>query len=245
MNRNKSFFGLFLAFLVLLPGCILRVPSYHKQRLKLVRDNCTYSAVEKGITLQAKLLTKLDKEDLFGEHVGHLEGNDVKVIYLSMYNLSDKDYFFASDCIDLKQLSSKKVVKSMKKTSSIGRFILSDIIASCNPLQFMDRNNPLFIPVAIFVSPIFVVTSLIGFVQGIKSVVVNTRVRKDIEGKIVSEKIIIRSGDHYEGLMFIESSDYVPCFPVVMHDSKSTDNYVTFNVDLRSDHVGVYDDKIL
>src|SRR5579872_552117 len=233
MNYNKPFFGLFLAALVLLPGCILHVPSYHRQKLRLVRDNCTYSGIEKNITLQAKLLTENDKQDLFGKHIGHIEGDDIKVIYLSIHNLSDKDYFFTSDCIDLKQLSSRNIVKAMKKTSSIGRLVLFHVTSSINPLSFIDHSNPFFIPVAICVSPVFLVTSLIGLIQGIKSVVINTRVRKDIEEKIIHEKVIIRSGDHYEGLVFVASPDYIPYFSVLMHEERSIDNYITFDVDLR------------
>jgi hypothetical protein len=233
MNYNKSFFGLFLAALVLLPGCILRVPSYDKQQLKLIRDNCGYNAVENGVSLQAKLLTESDKRDLFGKHIGRLEGNDYKIVYISMHNLSDKNYYFGFDCIDLKQLPSKKVVKSMKKTSSIGRFIFGYVTGSIHPLYFVGCSPSLIIPVAIALSPIYVVASLIGFVQGIKSVIMNTHVRKDIEEKIVSEEIIITSGDHYEGLVFVKSADYSPHFTVTLHEKGHKKNILTFDVDVQ------------
>ncbi len=145
-----------------------------------------------------------------------------------------KNYCFGFDCIDLKQLPSKKVVKSMKKTSSIGRFIFGYVTGSIHPLYFFDCSPSFVIPLAIALSPIYIVASLIGFVQGVKSVVMNTHVRKDIEEKIVSEEIIIISGDHYEGLVFVKSADYSPHFTVTLHEKNNKKNILTFNVDLRT-----------
>jgi hypothetical protein len=230
MNYNKSFFGLFLALLVVLPGCILHVPSYRRQSLRIMRDSVAYSETEKNVVVRATLLSATDKHDFFGEHIGAIKDGKYKVIYISVNNLSDEDYILAADCIDLKQISSRSVVKSMKKTSSFGRLVLWDmssipaaIVASCT-------KEPLFIaPVSIG----FAVIGLISLAQGIKSIVMNTRIRKDIEVKIIPSSVIISSGDHYEGLIFVRPSDYKPQFTVAMHEKNNKKNTVIFDVDLR------------
>lgn len=232
MNYNKSFAGLFLAILVLLPGCILHVPSYRAQRLRLIRDNFTYNETEKNITLGVKLLTEEDKYDLFGEHIGALEEDDFYIVYLSIHNLSDKNYVLTSHRIDLEQLSSRAVITSMKKTSSIGR--LSVWYFSSVPPAILASfvHDPLVIaPVSIG----FGITGLIGFVQGIKSIVMNGRVRKDIEEKIVSKKVIIKSGGYYDGLMFVKSIDYKSQFNVQLRENDNRKKIISFDVDLKSE----------
>ena len=229
MNYNKSFTGLFLAALLSLPGCILHVPSYQVQRLRLIRDDVTYNETEKNVTLGAKLLTEEDKNDLFGEHIGALEDNDCHIVYLSVHNLSDKSYVLTSGRIGLEQLALRDVVKLMKKTSSIGRLSVW-YFSSVPPAVVASLvHDPLIIaPISIG----FGITGIIGFVQGIKSIIMNGRVKKDIEEKIVPKKVIIKSGARYDGLMFIESSDYKSQFNVQLREVDQRKNVILFDVDL-------------
>ncbi len=235
MKNNKSFFGLILAILVLLPGCMLHVPSYRAQRLRLIRDSFTYDAHEENVTVRAKLLTESDKDDLFGEHIGALEGNDFKVIYVSIHNLSDKNYIFMSRNIDLKQVPSKDILKAMKKTSSIGRlatyYLASTTTAMLGAISI--HGDPFFIASVASLSIGFTVVGLIGLVQGIKSIVMNTRVRRDIEEKVLPKKEVIHSGQYCDGLIFVKATDYKPEFNVMMYEKNNWINKLTFDVDLR------------
>jgi len=236
MKNNKSFLGLFLAVLVLLPGCILHVPSYRAQRLRLIRDGFNYEAQEENVTVRAKLLTGSDKDDLFGEHIGALEGNDFKVIYVSIHNLSDKNYVFMSRNIDLKQVPSKDILKAMKKTSSIGRlatyYAASTTTAMLGAIS-ADVSGNLFLCLSVASLSIgFTVVGLVGLVQGIKSIVMNTRVRRDIEEKVLPKKEVINSGQYCDGLIFVKATDYKPEFNVIMFEKNNWINKLTFDVDL-------------
>jgi hypothetical protein len=215
-----------------MPGCILHVPSYRRQPLKIMRDGCLHNDSGRDVTVRVKKLNRDDKRELFGEHIGKIKDSKFKVLYLFINNFSDKDYIFTPDCVELKQVSCRDVVKSMKKTNSIGRLSLYAAF-SINPLAFMSSQNPAVIPVAICVVPFFAVMSCIGFAQGVKSVVMNKRVRQDLEEKIAHEKITIHSGGHYEGLIFVKSADYKPQFSVTLHEKDNTKNSIIFDVDAR------------
>jgi len=63
MKNNRSIFALLLAVLVLLPGCILHVPSYRRQPLRIMRDSFMYSGSNKDVVIRVKQLNKDDKYD--------------------------------------------------------------------------------------------------------------------------------------------------------------------------------------
>ena len=241
MKNNKSFFGILLAVLVLLPGCILHVPSYRRQPLRMIRENFTYSGSENNVMLRAKLLNEVDKEDLFGDRIGAIEGGQFKVVYLSIHNLSDKNYSIMPHSIDLRQISCSRVIGLMKKTSSVGRLTAyvfggiasKELFVLAASASFASANVIALSVVASTVGVGLEVISLIGLFRGIKSIVMNSRIAKDIKEKTLHEKIIINSGERYEGLIFVKSSDYTPQFAVTMHENNNMKNSISFNVDLR------------
>ena len=240
MKTNKSFFGIFLAVLVLLPGCILHVPSYRRQPLRMIRENFTYSEVEKNVMLRAKLLSDIDKQDLFTDRIGAIEGEEFKVVYVSIHNLSDKNYILIPHRIDLRQMSCNNVVGLMKKTSSVGRlatYVFSGIVSK--KLFILSATAGIasanVIALSVVASTVGVgleVISLIGLFRGIKSIVMNRRISRDLKEKTLHEKIIINSGQQYDGLIFVKSCDYTPQFAVTMHENNNKKNTVTFDVDL-------------
>lgn len=49
---------------------------------------------------------------------------------------------------------------------------------------------------------------------------------------MIPKEVIIKSGDHYEGLVFVKSSDYTSQFSVTMHELHDNKNKIVFNVHL-------------
>ena len=93
--------------------------------------------------------------------------------------------------------------------------------------------NPFLVASIASLSAGLTVVGLIGLVQGIKSIVMNTRVRRDIEEKVLPKKELINSGQYCEGLIFVKASDYKPEFNVIMFEKNNWINKLTFDVDLR------------
>ena len=248
MKSNKSFLGLFLAGLVLLPGCMLRVPSYRRQPLRIMREDMVYTDTQENIMVRAKLLTKTDKYDLFGEHIGDLEQNQIKVIYISVNNLNDYHYVLTPRAIGLNQMHYINIRKCMKHTSSGGRFatyIFGGMGAagafSAASIGFVAVETAKSATIAALITLSTAactvgvglkVISLIGLFRGIKSVVMNSRINKDLKEKMVHQKVIINSGDHYEGLIFVKASDYNEQFAVTVYEKDNAKKSVTFDVDL-------------
>ncbi len=243
MKNNKSFLGLFLAVLVLLPGC-MHVPTYQRKSLKSVNDHCTYRGAEKNVIMRAKKLSQAEKNYLFGDR-NRLINDELQGIYVSVHNLGNVPYVFSHDHIYVRQIKYGDVIRSMRKTSSIVRLTGSALIAW--PV----------LPVAIVLSPVAIVpimvpiltAGMVGFLAGfsavggvlsltflaygIKSIVMNRRISKDLKEKTLHEKVTINPGDSYEGLMFVKAVDYNPQFSVTMHEKDNRNNTVTFDVDLR------------
>lgn len=237
---NKSFLGLFLAALVLLPGCI-HVPTYQRKSLKSVSDHYTYGSAEKNVIVWAKLLSREDKSALFGSRSRLIHDNDLQVIHLSIHNLSSVHYLSSPTDINLSMMSYREVAKLMK-TSSIGRLtgstvsgVYSGALGAAAVFTIGDLGVSSFACAAAFLAPSVVCASmaLVFFGTSIKSIVMNRRMSKDLKEKTLHEKVMINSGDCYEGLIFVKAVDYTPQFTVVMHEKDNEKNTVMFDVDLR------------
>src|SRR5258708_37613205 len=91
-----------------------------------------------------------------------------------------------------------------------------------------------FLCAAAFLTPSIVCAgmALAFFGTSIKSIVMNSRIKKDLAEKVLHEKVIINSGEQYEGLIFVKSSDYTPQFAVTLHEQDNMKNSIVFDVDL-------------
>jgi hypothetical protein len=253
MKNSMRLLGLFLAIVVLLPGC-MHVSTYQRKALKAVSDQCTYRGAEKNVIVQAKLLSREDKAFLFGprhENLDDKANNSIQVIYFSIHNLSDNFYFFSANDIDLVAIPHQKIAQLMK-TSTIGRYMASDgfvlltgASAAGASLGFLicglAFDNGESVPRWWWLAPIsFVVTGVASIVSAIKlqrsakkSEVMNNRIREDLAVKGSQKSLIISSGEQYAGLVFVKSSDYTPQFAITMHEKGNARNSITFDVDLR------------
>lgn len=237
MKNSMRLLGTFFAGLVLLPGC-MRVPLYKRKPLRCISNNCSYRTVEKNVIVRAKKLSKAEKYYLFNAYISD---NDLQVIYFSIHNLSDVSYILFQDGIDLELVSYKNVMKSLKKTNTVSRFVGAgvgaavvmspDIIMSC--LAGKIFSGIIVVPVVFTAAIIAMPLSIAFLVQGIKSVVMNARIKKDLKEKIMDESIIIPSGGQYEGLIFVKSLDYTPEFTLTLHEKNIIKNSITFDVDVR------------
>jgi hypothetical protein len=238
MKNSMRFLGLFLAALVLLPGC-MHVPTYQRKSLNSVSDHCTYRGAEKNVIVRAKLLSRANKKVLFGIRSTLIHDNDLQVIYISIHNLSSVHYLLSPTDIDLAMMPYHDVAQLMK-TSSVkglaGGLVCSGISAA-TPAGYMTFGLLFQLPIlANGVLAIGVVTAgvaLTFFGTSIKSIVMNSRIKKDLAEKVLHKPVIINSGEQYEGLVFIKSSDYTPQFAVTMHEKNDVNNTITFDVDLR------------
>jgi hypothetical protein len=201
----------------------------------MVGEEFTYRGTEKNVIMRAKELSWRDKYYLFGDHSDLIEDDKFQVIYISINNLSNTHYVLSPGLVGLKQVPCRAVAKAMKKTSSIGRLAVYYLFGGVPiPLYVVAANGgSVLLATASTLSFGLGVIGLIGLAQGIKSIVMNTRVRKDIEEKILDKKRIIHSGQQYDGLIFVKASDYHPTFAVTMHEKNNADKTITFDVDLR------------
>jgi len=239
------FFGIFLAGLVLLPGC-MHVPAYKCQPLQSMNEHCVYRGVEKNVIVRAKVFSQDEKKYFFNNYA---RNDGQSVIYFSIHNLSRLDYVFSGNGICIKQIPYQEVIESMKKTSSRSRFVGGSMSAGV-ALPATGWACAAFIGSATVKCPITAaVAMVIGFamsivavpflvfgtaflVQGIKSITVNNRIKRDIAEKIMDEPVVIPSGGQYEGLIFVKVSDYTPQFTLVLQEKDAVNNTITFNVDL-------------
>ena len=233
MNNNSRVFAIALAGLILLPGC-MRVPSYQPRSLQSMSGDFTYRGVEKGVVLQAKRLTEDEMQFLFGQ-----QEKSFTAIYFSIHNLSNASYVLSTSEIDCKKMSYQQIARQMK-TSSIARLAGSAVSgygvyggvwalvfgAFAKSAIFAYGGLGLAV-ISIGMVPIFLGT-------GIKSAIMNTRIRKDLEEKMISKDIVIKSGDKYEGLIFVNTEDYRSDFTVTLHENNNQSNNIIFNVDLSS-----------
>jgi len=247
MKNNKSFLGLFLAILVLLPGCI-HVPTYKRRSLQSVSDKCAYRGAEKNVIMKAKLLSREDKSALFGRHSRLIHDNDIQVMYLSIHNLSNVSYLFSPVDIDLSMMSSHDVAQLMK-TSSVSRLAKGTALGAVGAGAIgwgvtgpMLCQSMAIAYVCLPLGAVAATASLVLFGTSIKSIIMNKRIRKDITEKTVHKKVIINSGEQYEGLIFIKSSDYTPQFAVTLHEQDNIKNSIVFDVDLfEQKQQGIYE----
>jgi hypothetical protein len=239
MKSNKSFLGLFLAVLAFLPSCIMRVPSYRRQPLSGMGEDFTYNENKENLNMHVKQLSVADKHYLFDNRSKLVCRDAMQVIYFSFHNLSKSDYIISPDTINLKQVPYSTIDKSMKKTSSVGRFVITGLSgAALATTPFTDVvglsvcGGPLLFTIGASLAASFGILALIGGVQTIKSFVINGRISKDIKVKTLHEKVIIKSGKQYDGLIFVKLSDYSPQFAVTMYEKDNAKKSVTFDVDL-------------
>jgi hypothetical protein len=244
MKKNNAFFGLFLAALVLLPGCY-KIPMYRSKPLKSVSADFTYRGVENKVILQAKRLTRDDVQYLFSSRSEQLDGA-VEVVYFSVHNLSSAHYELSSTDIAVPQVSYKDLAR-MIKTSSIGglgrvaagaggvgaSYYLT--IASIFAAKGYMGAFPVLIPMFGFpvVGIISAGVALIYSGKFIKSMVMNSRISRDLKEKTVHKKVVIGSGQQYDGLIFVQSSDYSSTFTVTILEKDNMNNTLTFAVDLK------------
>ena len=243
MKNNKSFFGLLLVILVLLPGCY-HVPSYQRKPLRRVSADFTHCAVENNVIVQAKQLTDPETQHLFGSR-GETLKNQCKIIYLSVHNMSSSAYVFSPADIDLTIMSHQDVARLMKTNSinGIARIAVSAGGAAASYYLTMlcvlagkggDLEVlPIIAAGSVGLGVISIGAGLMFLGKTFKSMIMNGRMNKDLKEKIISKKVIINPGQYCDGLIFVKSSDYKPQFTVTMHEKDSFDKRITFDVDLR------------
>jgi len=214
VKNNKKFLGLFLAALVLLPGC-MRVSSYTRRPLQLFKNYFAYTQTEQGITVRAKQFSCAEKYYFFDGRTALLD--DIEIIYLSVHNLSGKRYIISPNGICIPQMLFHDVNVLIKKTNTI-TFPVGTPGVVLLP----------FLGAAVVAIPL----GCIFLAQGIKSAVMNHRISKDLKEKTLHKKVIIKSGGQYEWLIFVKSSDYRPNFTVTMHEIGNAKNDITFDVNL-------------
>jgi hypothetical protein len=237
MNCNKSFFGLFLALLVVLPGCI-KVPSYIRRSFVLVGDDCPYKATQENINIEIKKFSNSDIHYLFDGRSDLLSYKKINVVYIAICNLSENSYIITPDSIDLEQVPYIKIDKSMKKTNSAARLLGGAVGITAGTLSEKAIRSGACKDVGEFLvlgsfSGISSVFGYLGIGTGIQSAVINRRISKDIKEKTLHDKVIVKSGGHYEGIIFVKSADYKPEFTVTLHEKNNAKNGVIFDVDLR------------
>jgi len=243
MKLNGKSVGLLLAGLVLLPGC-MRVPSYKPKSLQSI-GGFTYRSIEKGVVLQAKCLTEEEIYSLFDDRAKELT-ESVEIIHCSIHNLSKQDYIFSPKNKNFAPLSINEVTRLIK-TSSVGRIATGivggmGISLSANVL-FLGGVCLLVGPMGcvivpgqlIFGLPIaFTIASLPFFGKAGKSIVMNHRIKKDLKEKMFHKKVVIKSGDTREGLIFVKKSYYQPDFAMTLLEKNNQNNKLIFDIDLAS-----------
>ena len=230
MNNSSKIISIALAGLVLLPGC-MRVPTYRSRPLHTFKNSCTYTNSEKGITVYAKLLNCAESSYIFDGRIESM--HDTDIIYLSIYNLSSRGYIFSPEEISLLHLSYEDFYKNMKKTSSVAR------LSGALGLDFLSGNlivaahSGIIAPFMAIFSVTLYVTSLAFLGSGIKSIIMNRRMHNDLQEKILDKEVVIKSGDKYEGLIFVKSCDYESRFNIALAEQYHADNKIIFNINLQ------------
>jgi hypothetical protein len=244
MNYNKPFFGLFLAALVLLPGCI-HVPSYRAQPLKLISGNCMYRDVQGNVIMQSKKLSQSEIFSLFGERGSWLINmqNTIRPIYLSIINHSDQVYYIEPFSIELELMSYEFVASSMKSgilgtpgknardMDQVDQLAVTALAAGATSVAAVSLvgavttdNEAFFVPYA--------GALIIPLIPSVNAGVNNMRVKKDLRDKVLHKKEMIYPGDQLSRLVFVKSTDYSPTFAVKIYEQNNVGKAITFNVDL-------------
>jgi hypothetical protein len=229
MKLNGKIFGLVLAGLVLLPGCI-GIRNYQPRPLRVFENNNLYHKITKdGITLRVKQLTSQEKNYCFDGHAVPLDG--IKAVYLSISNVSDRSYIITPGGINLLQISLRDIKKSIRKTDTFAYFsgaLITGLILV----------NPIALAMCyIACVPAFIAAAILPF-EGMflakmgRSAVMNHRIDKDLREKILHKKVFIKSGNTYEGLIFVKSEDYNPQFSITVQEKNNRHNTIIFDVDL-------------
>lgn len=244
MTNNKSLFCLSLMVLVLLPGCY-KVPTYRSKRLETVSADFAYRGVQENVIVQAKRLSGDDIHALFGQRADQINGS-FEAIYISVHNFSPIRYQLCAADIDLIQVSCQNIVQLIKTSSitplvrvavsaPIGAGSLYLALISLMLTKGFYESFPMIIPVVGF--PLLSLASagvvLVYSGKFIKSLVMNSRIKKDLKDKMFQSPIAIASGGQYEGLIFVKSSDYSPTFTVTMHEKDNENSVISFDVDVR------------
>ncbi len=239
MKNNMSSFAIFLVGLVLLPGC-MRVPLYKRKPLRCISNDCPYRGVEKNVIVRAKVLSQDEKEYLFDNHLTY--ENELHAIYVAIHNMSNRSYVFSCDNVSLKQISYHNVIKLIKQTSSFARLALSGVSGGYVASGFIfGELSSIYLSQGEGILPIVLFPIVVGFIavsffslaQGIKSIVMNSRIKNDIKEKVLQEPVVISSGGQYEVLVFVKYSDYIPQFTITMHEKNVVENNITFDINLR------------
>lgn len=233
--------GLLLAGLVMLPGC-MSVPTYRAKSLNVLSNDFTYRQTKNNVVLRAKRLRSTEMYSLFGMRVEKLAAY-VEIIHCSIHNLSDQDYIFSVKNKEFQILSVHDALQLMS-TNSAGRLATGvaggiGISTTANGLFIIGMCSvfPHFAIAApyalIFGFPLVAIIGALPFFgKGIKSMVMNERIEKDLQNKMITGDKVVYSGDKYEGLIFVESSDYTPCFNMTVREERNPKNTMTFDVDL-------------
>ena len=249
MKLNGNIFGLVLAGLVLLPGC-LHVPRYNRQSMSFIDESCNYHEVKNGVAIRVKHLTENDKEEIFGESSKQLaqsKNSSIELIYLSLHNLTKNTYILPFSGIGIPMIPYKDVVRLMK-TSTVGRIAgitalgyvgcLSPSLLMCG-IWGMAAGAIVGFPIAAagFGIGIFSLAHLIKYHSVVNdSIKMNKRIAYDIEKKTTIEGLILESGDKCEKLIFVKSSDYKPQFSVELLQRYHPQGTLIFDVDLLQNH---------
>ncbi|HEX4069211.1 MAG TPA: hypothetical protein VHX42_03880, partial [Candidatus Babeliales bacterium] len=200
-----------------------------------------YRGTQDNVMTHVKLLSREDKDLLFGDRSRLIHDHDIQVICLSLYNLSNVDYRFFPADIDLAMMSSRDVEKLMK-TNSVGRLTVSAAtgisswaLGTTAMFVIGDMGIASVLGAAAFLAPSIIcgATALVFFGKSIKSMIMNKRMKKDLAEKIVHKKVIIKAGDHYEGLIFVKTADYNPQFNVQLREKNNRKHVISFDVDVR------------
>ncbi len=235
----------------------MHVPRYKCRSLQSVSDHCTYRGIEKNVVVHAKCLGQAEKNYLFDSRSALIE-DELEVIYISIHNLGNTPYIFSHNNIYLEQVKYHDISRSMRKTSSISRLACGALvtypslpIVAAFSILGVSRIEMLPIMLACCGSLItggilggLIVIGIAGSIlgltclaQGIKSIVMNARISKDLREKTLHENIVIKSGDKYEGLIFVKSSDYSSQFSLTLQEKGNIKNSVLFDVDLHASFV--------
>lgn len=230
----------------MLPGCI-RVPTYKKKSLDIFKNNCSYRHGEKGVVASVKQLNEAEKNYLFDGRIPLL--NEAEIIYVSIYNLSDSHYILGPEMISLEQMPFCDIKKAIKKTnsverlfgagvSSVGAYAALGVAVSVTKQGIAGVGTaPMLLlcfigSVGYAISAVVIPLGLTFLAQGIKSIVMNARMHEDLQEKMLQKNVVIKSGEKYEGLIFVKSSDYKPEFTLTVHEKNKAKNSLTFDVDL-------------
>ena len=240
IKYNKPFASLFLVLLLIFPGC-MHVPTYRSQALKDLPFGSTKKQTENNVSLQAKQLTTREIGYLFGPENKCLMSNII-IIQLSICNMSGTDYLLTPESVTLKALKYRDVFKFIKKTNTASRFAGAAVSGFFVSPFFFDTTLsalaragfPGIVAVPLVMVPMIVALpmGIVFLAEGIKSAVMNRRIKKDLKEKMIHKKVIIKAGHSYDGLMCVNESDYNSTFDLTLEEKKDAQHTIIFNVDM-------------